>query len=87
MVQNVAGEQVAVGIYSKSNNCTAPSVFTRLTSYYPWFEKIAGPQPAPTQGTGTSPVPTESTTASPRTPTTTSTTEVPTTEITEPAEP
>lgn len=82
LVQTVAGQPIAVGLYSKSNaTCSGPSVYTRLSSYYAWMVKIAGSQPpAPT---GAAPTTTTTTTTEAPTVTAQITTEESTQEATE----
>lgn len=48
LVQDIPGKyEIVVGIFSKNKGCESgkPSIFTRITSYYSWLQKIAGYQP------------------------------------------
>lgn len=44
----VDGGYVAIGIYSKNKDCDVniPSVYTRLSAYYDWIYRVAGPEPS-----------------------------------------
>lgn len=48
LVQKISNEDVVVGIMSKNRGCETngpPSIFTRLSAYYAWFQANAGLQP------------------------------------------
>ncbi len=48
LVQTIGTADYAVGIMSFNKGCTAPAeptLFTRLTAYYAWFNKNGGLQP------------------------------------------
>ena len=50
LVQTMGTYTYAIGIMSKNKGCgpgVPPTIYTRLTSYYSWFNKIGGLQPAP----------------------------------------
>ncbi|EFX66543.1 hypothetical protein DAPPUDRAFT_116215 [Daphnia pulex] len=48
LVQNISGTVGVVGIMSKNAGCGTnfqPTIYTRMSPYYPWFNKLAGEQP------------------------------------------
>ncbi|XP_046639652.1 trypsin-1-like [Daphnia pulicaria] len=49
LVQSSDTGNIVVGIMSKNRGCVAPyppTIYTRLSSYYPWLKQTAGQQPA-----------------------------------------
>lgn len=47
IVDAKVGDVAVVGIFSKNQNCAieVPSIYTRLSTYYAWINKVAGAQP------------------------------------------